>query len=348
MNFASDNWAGATPEVMAALGRANDGFAPAYGNDALTQRVTARFAALFEREVEVWFTATGTASNSLGLAALSRPGGLVLCSSEAHITTDEWGATEFQSGGMKLIALPQVAGKLQPQDVVDALGRYPAAGRFGTPVALSLTNATELGTVYRPAEIAALTAPARAAGLAVHLDGARFGNAVVATGASPADLTWRSGVDLMSFGGTKNGCWAAEAIVVFAPDRMRDLAARRQRAGQTFSKARFVAAQFEAYLDDGNWLRWARHANAMAERLRAGLRASNRARLGWESEANEVFAVLPGTSVAAIRAAGGSLHEWPADSLPAGQRPEAGETLVRLVTSWASSADEVGRLLSML
>ncbi len=348
MHFASDNWAGATPEVMAALGRANQGIAPAYGNDALTRRVTAQFAALFEREVEVWFTATGTASNSLGLAALSRPGGLVLCSSEAHITTDEWGATEFQSGGMKLIALPHVAGKLQPREVIDALARYPAGGRFGAPVALSLTNATELGTVYRPIEIAALTAPARAAGLAVHLDGARFGNTVAATGASPADLTWRSGVDVMSFGGTKNGCWAAEAIVVFSPDKLRDLAARRQRAGQTFSKARFVAAQFEAYLADDNWLRWAGHANTVAERLREGLRTSRWARLGWESEANEVFAVLTESSVAAIRAAGGSLHEWPADSLSAGQRPAPGETLVRLVASWASSGDEVARLLSML
>ncbi|MBK8082762.1 MAG: low specificity L-threonine aldolase [Devosia sp.] len=346
MNFARDNWAGATPEVMAALARANDGFAPAYGGDALTGRVKQLFAALFEREVEVWFTATGTASNSLGLAALSRPGGLIFCSSEAHIHVDEWGATEFQSGGMKLIPMPQADGKVSAADFATTLRRFPEGGRFGTPVALSLTNATECGTVYAPGEVAELAGMARERGLAVHMDGARFGNAVAALGASPAAATWQAGVDFLSFGGTKNGCWAAEAIVVFAPDKLGDLAARRQRAGQTLSKARFVAAQFEAYLTDGNWLRWAGHANLMAERLRAGLRASSRARLGWESTANEVFAVLSSESLGHIRAAGGSLHEWPVEALAA---PLAeGEVLVRLVTSWATQADEVERFLSMV
>jgi threonine aldolase len=171
---------------------------------------------------------------------------------------------------------------------------------------------------------------------------------VAATGATPAELTWRAGVDFLSFGGTKNGCWAAEAIVVFAPEKLRDLEARRQRAGQTFSKARFVAAQFEAYLTDGNWLRWAGHANAMAERLRAGLRASGRARLAWESAANEVFAVVPAEVLAAVRGAGGAMHEWPAEAAPEEQRPGDGEVLVRMVTSWASSAEEVDRFLRLL
>ncbi|MGN6490250.1 MAG: threonine aldolase family protein [Devosia sp.] len=347
MNFASDNWAGATPEVMAALNRANEGFAPAYGGDALTARVQDRFAEVFEHEVEVWFTATGTASNSLGLAGLSRPGGLIFCSAEAHIHTDEWGATEFQSQGMKLISVSQVAGKVTAAALAETLARFPEGNRFGTGVGFSLTNATESGTVYGADEVTALAGMARAAGLAVHMDGARFGNAVAATGATPADLTWRAGVDFLSFGGTKNGCWAAEAIVVFAPEKLRDLAARRQRAGQTFSKARFVAAQFDAYLADGNWLRWAGHANAMAERLRAGVRASGRARLAWESEANEVFAVIPGAVLAAVRAAGGAMHEWPPEAAP-GMRPGDGEVLVRLVTSWATSEDEVGAFVGLL
>ncbi len=344
MNFASDNWAGATAEVMAALTRCNDGFAPGYGNDALTRRVTERFSEVFEREVEVWFTATGTASNSIGLAALSRPGGIVFCSADAHIHMDEWGATEFQSGGMKLVTAAADDGKIAPESLAALLAKYPTGNRFGTPVAFSLTNATELGTVYTPDEVAALAGQASAAGLAVHVDGARFGNAVAALGTRPADLTWRAGVDLMSFGGTKNGCWAAEAVIVFSPDRVQDLAARRQRAGHTFSKSRFVAAQFEAYLEADNWLRWAGHANAMADRLRQGLRQHPTARLGWESTANEVFAVLPVDSIAAVRAAGGSLYEW--DSLAVDAGP--GRQLVRLVTSWATTEANVDAFLAAL
>ena len=185
-------------------------------------------------------------------------------------------------------------------------------------------------------------------GLAVHLDGARFANAVAASGATPAALTWKAGIDAMSFGGTKNGCWAAEAIVVFAPEKLDDLAARRQRAGQTFSKARFVAAQFDAYLADGNWLRWATHANALAAVLRDGIARSNRARLGWESTANEVFAVVRKDALAAIRAAGGFAHEWSDESVAPDLRPGPDETLIRLVTSWANTTDEVERLLEML
>ena len=348
MQFASDNWAGATPEVMAALNAANPGFAPAYGGDAVTERVTARFSELFEREVEVWFVATGTAANSIGLASLSRPGGLVLCSREAHIHVDEWGATEFQSGGMKLVTMPEVAGKVAPEVLAETLRRYPAGGRFGAPVALSLTNATELGTVYTPAEVSALTKLAHDAGLAVHMDGARFGNAVAALGASPADITWRAGVDLMSFGGTKNGCLAAEAIVVFSPDKFDDLRPRRQRAGHTFSKSRYIAAQFEGYLSDGKWLERAGHANTMADRLRAGIAASATARLGWESTANEVFAVLPRTVIQRLQDAGANFYDWPAESAAPERRPAPDEELVRLVTSWATTSDEVERFLSLL
>jgi threonine aldolase len=169
---------------------------------------------------------------------------------------------------------------------------------------------------------------------------------VAATGASPAELTWKAGVDFLSFGGTKNGCWAAEAIVVFSPGKLSGLAARRQRAGHTFSKSRFVAAQFEAYLTEGNWLRWAGAANARAGELRSGLRASGKARLGWESEANEVFAVLPKAAIARVRAAGGTLYEWPAEAM--GGQLGADEDLVRLVTSWATRADEVERFLGMI
>lgn len=348
VQFASDNWAGATPEVMASLNGANQGFAPAYGNDPLTAAVTGRLSEVFERDVDVWFVATGTAANSIGLASLSRPGGLVLCSREAHINVDEWGATEFQSGGMKLVTMPETAGKIAPEVLAEELQRYPAGGRFGAPVALSLTNATELGTVYTPAEVTTLAKLAHDAGLAVHMDGARFGNAVAALDASPAEITWRAGVDLMSFGGTKNGCLAAEAIVVFSPDKLQDLGARRQRAGHTFSKSRYIAAQFEGYLAEGKWLERAHHANAMADRLRKGIASSATDRLAWDSTANEIFAVLPKTTIQRLRDAGASFHEWPASSAAPERRPAPNEDLVRLVTSWATAPEEVERFLALL
>lgn len=348
VNFASDNWAGVTPEVMAALEAANAGFVPAYGGDALSRRVTELFSEVFEREVEVWFTATGTATNSLSLAALSRPGGLILCSAEAHVHTDEWGATEFQSPGTKLMTVEQEAGRMSVATLQAALDRFPPENRFGHLVAMTLTNATEAGSVYSAHATSELVGMAKARGLAVHLDGARFGNAVAATGASPAELTWKAGVDVMSFGGTKNGCMAAEAIVVFSPDKLSDLFARRQRAGQTVSKARFVAAQFAAYLENGNWLRWAGHANAMSDRLRQGIVASGKGRLGWESEANEVFAVISRAALERIRAAGGSAHEWAPEAASPDRRPGEGEVLVRLVTSWATQPEDVERFLALL
>lgn len=326
---------------MAALARHNGGYSPAYGGDPLSVSVTRRFSELFEREVEVWFTATGTASNSLGLAALSRPGGVVFCGEDAHVHTDESGATEFQSGGMKLVPVRSPLGLVDAEAFGVALGKHPVGGR-SVPVAVSLTNATEWGTVYSVAQVAELVGIARGHGLKVHMDGARFGNAVAALGVTPAEITWKAGVDFLSFGATKNGCWAAEAIVVFTPGLLGDFEPRRQRAGHTFSKARFVAAQFEGYLEDGNWLRWAGHANAMAERLRVGIRASERARLGWESQINEVFAVISKAALARLRAAGGAAHEWPAEGLG------ADEVLVRLVTSWATTEDEVEGFLGVL
>ncbi len=341
MNFASDNWAGATGAVMAAIARHNGGFAPAYGGDDVTASVKRRFSEIFERNVEVHFVATGTAANSLCMAALARPGGLVFCSSEAHLHNDEYGATEFLTG-MKLVTVPAPAGIITPDALASMLARYPAEGRTGPAVALTLTNATECGTVYRPGAVAALADLAKQRGLTVHIDGARFANAVAATGASPAELTWKSGVDLMSFGGTKNGCLGAEAIVVFEPGRFPDLLLQRQRAGHVVSKARFVAAQFEGYFDNDGWLKTAAHANAMAARLSEGIRRSNGARLAWESQANEVFPILSKTIIAKLRAAGATLHEWPAEGVG------VDEDCVRLVTSFATSEAEVDRFLGLL
>lgn len=344
MNFASDNWSGVTDAVMAALARHKDGFVPAYGADMLTKAIGEKFCEVFEKDVAVYFVGSGTAANAISMAAGARPGGLIFCSADAHLYNDEMGASEFFTGGMKLIPLPAHSGLIGPETLAEGLARFPADRRAGVPATLSLTQASELGTVYGVEQIGELAGMARARGMAVHMDGARFANAVAALGASPAEITWKAGVDILSFGGTKNGCWAAEAIVVFAPERFGDLGAIRQRAGHTASKARFVAAQFEGYFEDGGWLTTARHANAMARRLAEGIRASSTARLGWEPQANEVFAVLPKAAIAQLRADGAMFYEWPADGVEVG--PE--EDLVRLVTSFATKADEVERLLAAL
>ncbi|MDP1732553.1 MAG: low specificity L-threonine aldolase [Devosia sp.] len=344
MNFASDNWSGATDAVMAAMARHKDGFAPAYGGDEATAAVTRTFCEVFETGVAVYFAGSGTAANALSMAAGARPGGLIFCSANAHLYHDEMGASEFFTGGMKLIPLPAQNGLIGPETLADGLARFSDDNRTGVPTILSLTQASELGTVYGVEQIRALSGIARARGMAVHMDGARFANAVAALGATPAEITWKAGIDIVSFGGTKNGCWTADAIVVFAPERFGDIGALRQRAGHTMSKARFVAAQFEGYFEDGNWITTARHANAMARRLAAGIRSSATARLGWEPQANEVFAVLPKTVISALRAAGAMFHEWPAEGVEAG--PE--EDLVRLVTSFATRADEVERFVGHL
>ena len=341
MNFASDNWAGATPAVMAAVARHNVGVAPAYGADELTAAVTRRFSEIFETDVAIHFVATGTAANSLSMAALAQPGGLVFCSADAHLHNDEYNATEFLTG-MKLVPVPSPAGIVTSEALAEALARYPAGGRTGPAAVLTLTNATECGTVYSPAQTHALADLAKARGMAVQLDGARFANAVAATGASPAELTWKAGIDMMSFGGTKNGCLGAEAIVVFDPERAGDLQLVRQRAGHVVSKARFVAAQFEGYLADGGWLETARHANAMAARLSGGIRKSNAARLAWESQANEVFPILPKSTIARLREAGAGFYERPAVGVG------ADEDCVRLVTSFATSEAEVDRFVGLL
>lgn len=344
MNFASDNWSGATDAVIAALARHRDGFAPAYGNDAVTGAVEQRFNELFEREVAVYFVGSGTAANALSMAAAARPAGLIFCSQSAHLYHDEMGASEFFTGGMRLIPVRTRNGLIMPEALAEALARFPQGNRTGVPAILSLTQASELGTVYQAGQIGALAEMARRSGMVVHMDGARFANAVAALGVAPAELTWQAGIDVMSFGGTKNGCWAADAIVVFSPERLGDVATLRQRAGHLASKARFAAAQFEGYLEDGNWLRTARHANVMARRLADGIAHSGTARLGWEPQANEVFAVLPKTRIAALRAAGATFYEWPPEGIEI--RPE--EELVRLVTSFATSGEEVENFVGML
>ncbi|WP_349358287.1 beta-eliminating lyase-related protein [Stappia sp.] len=341
MMFASDNWSGASDAVMDALARHNAGFAPAYGADPVTERVSARFADLFDTDVTVLYTATGTAANALAMAACARPGGLIFASDVAHLHCDEWGAAEFYTHGMKIVPVAAEGGRMRPEDLSAALARTPDGGRFGTPTALSLTQATECGTLYTVDEVRALTDVARARGLVCHMDGARFANALATLDVAPADITWKAGIDVLSFGGTKNGCWCAEALVVFSDGALRDLATHRARAGHVFSKSRFVSAQFEGYLDDDHWLDLARHANAAAQRLAQGLTEAG-VRIAWPVQANEVFPVLSRGRIDALKAHGVLFHEWSTQ----GCGPD--EAIVRLVTSFRTTGDEVDAFLAAL
>ncbi len=349
MNFASDNWAGVPPEVAHALSAVNVGVSPGYGSDDWTAAVERRIGEVFEREVAVFFVATGSAANALALSALVRPGALVLAADEAHIRTDECNAPEFLTGGAKMVGLSTTAGRIDPAALDAALHRYPPnVVHFGRPDVLSLTQATELGTVYTAAEIAALVATAQRRDLAVHMDGARFSNAVARLGVSPADLTWRAGVDVLSFGLTKTGAWAAEAVVFFDTARGREFGFTRKRAGHLFSKSRFVAAQFEALIADGLWLRLAAHANQMADRLADGLSRIRGVRLPFAPGANAVFPVLPEATYERLVAAGAKLYPWSAATLAPGDRPGQGETYIRLVTSFATRPEEVDDFLELV
>jgi threonine aldolase len=275
MHFKSDNTAGCAPEILSALARVNDGNATSYGGDAITARLTEKFSSLFEKEVAVFPVATGTAANALALATLAPPHGAIFCHENAHINVDECGAPEFYAGA-KLVPLKGAAGKLTAEAITARLGYHIRGDVHHTqPSAVSITQATEIGTCYTPVEIEALSRFAKAQNMALHMDGARFANAIAHLGLKPADITWQAGVDALSFGFTKNGAISAEAVIFFDPAQATDFAFRRKRAGHLLSKMRFVSAQIEAMLDGGLWLKLACHANTMAQRLAEGLKSIN-------------------------------------------------------------------------
>jgi len=347
MNFASDNAAPVAPEIMAAIVRANEGGALAYGNDAWTQRVERRFAEIFERDVAVFLVPTGTAANALAIAHCALPWGAVLCHAEAHITTDECGAPEFFGGGIKLVGLPGEGAKISAGTLERALKERQWGGpHHVSPVVVSLSQATEAGTIYRPDELREVADLAHRHGLVLHMDGARFANALARMNASPAEATWRAGVDVLSFGATKGGALAAEAIVFFDPARGSGMQDRRKRGGHLISKHRFVAAQIEAFLADDLWLRLARHGNVMADRLGEGLEQAGFVPI-WPIEANEVFVVLPQRIVDRLKSEGASFYDWSAGSLPKQVKMASDGSLVRLVASFATVQHEVDRFVTI-
>ena len=342
MNFASDNTAGMAPEILAALGQANTGYALGYGNDAWTRGVEQRFSELFEKDVAVFLVPTGTVANSLALAHLTPPWGAVLCHAESHVAVDECGAPEFFGGGIKLVGLAGDGAKISPATLRTALAGQWGGPHHVSPAALSLSQATECGTIYRVAEVKELAEIAHARGIAVHMDGARLGNALARTNVSLAELTWKAGVDVLSFGATKGGAMGAEAVIFFDPARGANMQDRRKRGGALVSKHRFIAAQFEAYLADDVWLRLARHANAMADALAAGLTAAG-CKPVWPVEANEVFAPLTTDADKRLKAAGATYYPWPG----AGLNIDAEKILVRLVTSFQTTEDDVEKFLAI-
>jgi threonine aldolase len=330
MRFFSDNAAAACPAVLDALAEANR-LDTAYDGDEWSLRLDSAFSDLFETQVRALWVTTGTAANCLGLATLCPPYGGILCHKDAHIEVDEAGAPGFYTHGAKLMLLEGPGAKVSVDAVAEARGRVRADVHQVQPKAISITNATEYGLTYSPDETAALGAFARSHNLGFHLDGARFANAVVSTGAAPADLSWRAGVDVMSFGFVKNGGMNAEALIFFRTELADEALVRRKRAGHLLSKGRYLAAQILALLEGDLWLTNARAANAAAQAL-AGACGE---RLVYPVEANELFVRMSVAEAAALRAQGFDFYDW-----------AAGE--IRFVTSWDQDMEAVGRLAAAI
>lgn len=335
LNFASDNTTGAAPEILAAVAAANADRLMPYGNDDLTRLAEKRLAELFETEAQVFLVATGTAANALALSAMAPPYGAVYCHDGAHVMDSETGAPEFFTGGAKLMPLAGDHGKFTAEDLDAAVGAVaPGRVHHVKPACVTITQATETGTVYGLDEVKEISKVCRKRGLRLHMDGARFANAVAALGCSPAEATWKAGVEALSFGGTKNGALSLEAVVLFAADLARDFAFRRKRGGHLFSKMRLLAAQMQAYLADDLWLRNARNANAMAARLAKGLAAIDGVSLTHPVEANILFPRLPRPVIDGLKKDGYLFYE------------RGGDNVVRLICAFDTKEADVDALIA--
>jgi threonine aldolase len=334
--FASDNISSACPEVMEALAKANEANSPSYGEDPWTWDLALRLGEIFETPVTVFPVTTGTAANALALSTLTPAFGKIFCHELAHINTDECGAPELFTGGAKLIDMAGANGRITAQALEETI--YGAGNvHHAQPASVSITQACESGTVYSIEEIEAIAAVARSHNLSMHMDGARFANALVTLGVTPAQMTWQAGIDVLSFGGTKNGCLAAEAVVFFRPDLVGDFPFLQKRAGQLLSKSRFISSQFMGYLADDVWMRNARQANAMAQRLSKGLADLPGLKLAYPIQSNEVFVVMPETLIKRLSAEGLAINDEELDG-----------KAVRFVAAWNTTESEVDALLAVL
>ncbi|WP_421693833.1 threonine aldolase family protein [Aestuariivirga sp.] len=346
MNFASDNVYGVHPKILASLSEANAATSPSYGGDSFTARAEERLKEVFGCDLRAFLVTTGTAANGLSLSAITPGYGAIICNAEAHISVDECNSPEMFTGGAKIMGLQGTGGKITPAQVEKTLKGFIRGEHDPKPKGVSLTNATELGTVYSPAEVTAFSRLIRPRGMKLHMDGARFANAVAGLGVTPAELTWKAGVDVLSFGATKNGAMMLEAVIFFDLSLAEDFAYRRMRSGQLISKSRYLGAQMLAYLEGGLWLENARRANALAQKLAAGLTRTGTVRIPNPVEANEVFAVMPRSLYDRLLASGAMFYDWMPDSL--GGAIGDHEIFTRFVLSFATPEDEVERFVQLV
>ena len=336
VKFASDNVAGACPEVLDAIIKANEGDSTPYGNDQISTELQDKFSEIFEKEVIVFPTASGTAANALALATMTPSFGNVYCHKLSHINTDECGAPEFYTGGGKLVTLNGVKGKITAEELDQAISGKGIV-HHTQPSSVSITQVCETGEVYQLDEIKKISEVTHKHNLSIHMDGARFANALVSLNATPAEMTWKSGIDVLSFGATKNGCIAAEAIIFFKKDLVGNVAFLMKRAGHLLSKMRFVSAQLDAYISNDVWLRNAKHANKMGKKLSDGLKEHSDINLAYPTEANEVFATFPRNKIDHLNSEGYQINEDEWDG-----------KAVRLVAAWNTQDTDVDHLLNSL
>jgi threonine aldolase len=336
VKFASDNVAGACPEVLDALMKANEGDSAPYGNDDYSKVLQEKFSEIFEKEVIVYPTASGTAANALALSTMTPVFGNIYCHKLAHINTDECGAPEFYTGGAKLIPLTGINGKITPEELEKNISGTGIV-HHTQPSSVSVTQVCETGEVYELDEIKKITDVAHKHKLNMHMDGARFANALVALNCTPAEMTWKSGIDVLSFGATKNGCIAAEAIIFFKPELVGNISFLMKRAGHLLSKMRFVSAQLDAYISNDVWLKNAKQANEMGKKLSDGLVKHNSIKLAYPTQANEVFAKFPREMIEHLNSLGYKMNEDELD----GQA-------VRLVAAWNTLNSDVESFLESI
>jgi threonine aldolase len=336
VKFASDNVAGACPEVLDAILKANEGDSTPYGNDQISTDLQNKFSEIFEKDVIVFPIASGTAANALALATMTPSFGNVYCHKLSHINTDECGAPEFYTGGGKLITLNGINGKITAKELDEAISGKGVV-HHTQPYSVSITQVCETGEVYQLDEIKQISEVAHKHNLNMHMDGARFANALTSLNCSPAEMTWKSGIDVLSFGATKNGCIAAEAIIFFKKDLVGNIAFLMKRAGHLLSKMRFVSAQLDAYISNDVWLKNAKHANEMGKKLSEGLAKHNSIKIAYPTEANEVFAKLPRDIIDRLNSEGYIINEDELDG-----------KAVRFVAAWNTQASDVESFLNSI
>ena len=334
--FASDNVTSACPEVMDALIEANSGIAGSYGDDEWSSILKAKLSEVFETDLEVYLAVTGTASNALALSALAPVYGKIYCHELSHINTDECGAPELFTGGAKLNPMRSSNGRINASELSEIV-RGSGNVHVTQPSVVSITQSCETGTVYQLQDIREISEVAHELNMSVHMDGARFANALVSLNESPAEMTWKSGVDVLTLGGTKNGCLAAEAIIFFKPEMVGDFPFLHKRSGQLLSKMRFISSQLNAYVSDDVWIRNAKHANSMAKVLSEGLNHFSNIELAYPTESNEVFVHLPRVVIDYLNNSGYDVNEEELDG-----------KAVRFVTAWDTKLEEINNLLDKL